>query len=152
MILNYTTKIDVDKTVAEITKNLAQHGASAIMTDYDKEGAVVALSFKLILEGQNMGFRLPCDWRPVYEILTKGKKFDNWNQAKNDRQKKLYREQAERTAWRIVKDWVEAQMALVETRMVTVPQVFLPYTVMRDGRTLSETVAHDPKFLLGDGK
>ena len=56
---------------------------------------------------------------------------------------------SERTAWRIVKDWVEAQMALVETRMVTVPQVFLPYTLMRNGRTLSETGAQDPKFLLG---
>jgi len=152
MILNYTTKIDVDKTVAEITKNLAQHGASAIMTDYDKDGAVVALSFKLILEGQNMGFRLPCDWRPVYEILTQGRKFNHWDEKKNTTQKKGYREQAERTAWRIVKDWVEAQMALVETRMVTVPQVFLPYTVMRDGRTLSETVAQDPKFLLGSGE
>ena len=46
--------------------------------------------------------------------------------------------QATRTAWRIVKDWVEAHIALVETQMVTAPQVFLPYAVMRDGRTLSE--------------
>jgi hypothetical protein len=59
--------------------------------------------------------------------------------------------QAVRTSWRIVKDWTEAQMALVETQMVTTAQVFLPYAVMRDGRTLGETVAQDPKFLLGGG-
>src|SRR5438552_18436509 len=45
--------------------------------------------------------------------------------------------QAVRVEWRIVKDWVEAQLALIETRMVTAQQVFLPYAIMRDGRTLS---------------
>ena len=59
--------------------------------------------------------------------------------------------QAVRTAWRIVKDWVEAQMALVETQMVTTRDVFLPYAVMRDGRTLSQHVQNDPGFLLGPG-
>jgi hypothetical protein len=43
-------------------------------------------------------------------------------------------------------------MALVETQMVTTQQVFLPYAVMGDGRTLSEHVASDPGFLLGEGK
>jgi hypothetical protein len=43
-----------------------------------------------------------------------------------------------RTAWRIIKDWVQAQLALVEINMVTVPQVFLPYAIMQDGRTLWE--------------
>jgi hypothetical protein len=49
------------------------------------------------------------------------------------------------------KDWVEAQLPLVEVNMVTVPQVVLPYAIMRDGRKLSEHVATNPKFLLGDG-
>ena len=151
MILNYTTKISVDKTIGEIMRSLATHGASAIMTNFDPSGKAIALSFQMILEGRTLGFRLPCDPKPVFAILTAGKKFDNWNQQKNDAQKKVFFEQAERTAWRIVKDWVEAQMALVETRMVTAPQVFLPYAVMRDGRVLSEHVATNPEFLLGSG-
>ena len=61
------------------------------------------------------------------------------------------RAQAVRVAWRIVKDWVEAQMALVETQMVTTAEVFLPYAVMKDGRTLAQHAAADPKFLLGEG-
>jgi hypothetical protein len=36
-LLNYTTKIDPDKTAAEIARCLSTHGASAIMTDY-KDG------------------------------------------------------------------------------------------------------------------
>lgn len=74
-ILNYTTKIDPDKTAAEIAKILSMNGASAVLTEYDeKEGVVRAISFKISLNGQSIGFRLPCSWEPIYEILVKGKK------------------------------------------------------------------------------
>jgi hypothetical protein len=150
-LLNYTTKIDPDKTAQEIARILSMHGASAVMTEYDPvDNFVTALSFKIKLNDQQMSFRLPTDWRPVYEILIKGKKkpYDDRRKAHFESEWKL---QAVRTSWRIVKDWTEAQMALVETQMVTTAQVFLPYAVMRDGRTLGETVAQDPKFLLGSG-
>jgi hypothetical protein len=35
--------------------------------------------------------------------------------------------QAERVAWRIVKDWLEAQLAIIRTEMVTLDQVMLAY-------------------------
>ena len=92
---------------------------------------------------QTIGFRLPCDWKPVLDILENDKKVPRY---------KVTREQAVSTAWRIVKDWVEAQMALVETRMATTQEVFLPYAIMPDGHTLAEKIISDPKFLLGDGK
>ena len=59
-------------------------------------------------------------------------------------------EQARRVAWRIIKDWVEAQMAIVATKMVTLPQVFLPYAVNKNGQTLYQIVAENPQLLLGD--
>ena len=142
-ILNYTTKIDPDKTASEIARCLSMHGASAVLTEYDEEnGYVKALSFKINVEGQSIGFRLPCDWKPVLEILENDKKVPRHM---------ANREQAVRVAWRIVKSWVEAQMALVETRMVSTAEVFLPYAVMKDGRTLSDKVKENPQFLLGSG-
>jgi len=152
-LLNYTTKIDPDKTAAEIARCLSMHGATAVMTEYDKEGGfVTSLSFKISLNEQSMAFRLPCDWKPVYAIITKGKKNPHWDEARKRRWITDWEAQAVRTAWRIVKDWVEAQMALVETQMVTTAEVFLPYAVMPDDRTLSEHVKANPGFLLGDGK
>ncbi len=152
MLLNYTTKIDPDKTASEISRCLSIHGAQAVMTEYYPETQIVsALSFKIKVGEQQMGFRLPCDWRPVFTILSKGKRFSDYSNRDKHR-KSEFELQAVRTAWRIVKDWVEAQMALVETKMVTVGEVFLPYTVMRDGRTLAQTVTSDPKFLLGNGE
>ena len=96
----------------------------------------------------SLTFRLPLDWRPVYVILTRGLKFNSRDEERNVERKNRYRERAERTAWRIVKDWVDAQMALVEMKMITAPQVFLPYAIMRNGKTLSETVIQNPQMLL----
>lgn len=143
-LLNYTTKIDADKTAQEIAKCLSMHGAKAVLTEYDeREGLVKAISFRINLNGQDIAFRLPCDWKPVLKILE--------NDSNVPRPKKT-QEQAVRTAWRIVKDWVEAQMALVETQMVSTLQVFLPYAEGRDGKTLYETITDNPSFLLGEGK
>lgn len=152
MLLNYTTKIDPDRTAQEISKYLSLHGAQAVLTEYDEKEAIVsAISFKVKMGEQVMTFRLPCDWRPVYTILTKDKKVP-WDSKRKIHFESEWKMQSVRTAWRIVKDWVEAQMALVETQMVTTAQVFLPYAVAKDGRTLSEHMVENPEFLLGDGQ
>lgn len=145
-LLNYTTKIDADKTAQEIARCLSKHGAQAVLTEYDeKDGYVTAISFKINLEGKRVGFRLPCDWKPVLEILKNDPNVRSRSRVAIDRVL------AVRVAWRIVKDWVEAQMALVETRMVTTQQVFLPYAVMKSGETLYEKIQENPQFLLRDG-
>lgn len=141
-LLNYTTKIDPEQTISEIQKMLSKHGVTAMMTEYDGPH-VDSVSFRMNVKGQPMGFKLPCNWRAVLEIFkkdTKARKRGCVNDA-----------QAIRTAWRIVFEWIRAQLALVEVNMVTVPQIFLPYTIMRDGRTLAEHVESNPSFLLGEG-
>jgi hypothetical protein len=143
-LLNYTTKIDADKTASEIAKCLSMHGAQAVLTEYDpKDSYVTAISFRISLDGQSIAFRLPCDWKPVLTIL---------EQDRHVPRSLTNREQAVRVAWRIVKDWVEAQMALVETKMANVQSVFLPYAVMKNGLTMAENVSKNPSMLLGDGK
>lgn len=156
-LLNYTSNVDADKTAQEIARCLSLHGAKAVLTEYDeKEQTIKSISFKISLNDTEMSFRLPCDWKPVFELLLKDKPID-FNQDFTAKQLKRYEHriselklQSVRTAWRIVKDWVEAQMALVETQMVTTQQVFLPYAIMRDGRTLSEGIVENPNLLLGN--
>ena len=58
-------------------------------------------------------------------------------------------EQANRTAWRIIKEWIPAQMALIETEMVTVEEVFLPY-MLTGKQTLYQALSNgDLKMLPG---
>lgn len=140
-LLNYTTSIAPQKTVMEIQQALAKAGASSIMADYDTDGNVVALSFRLKADGQDIAFKLPTAWRPVLETL----KRQNVNRSLQTP------EQALRVAWRITKHWVDAQLAIIETRMVTTAQVFLPYAITKDGSTVYEYIAQNQGLLLGAG-
>ena len=63
----------------------------------------------------------------------------------------LKEEHVYRVAWRIIKDWVEAQMALLETEMVKIEQIFLPYIITKDGKTVYEIMA-GLNFQLPEGR
>lgn len=141
-LLNYTTKVPVVRSVAEIQKLLVKHGASSIMQDYDDDQELIAISFSLKLNNQQLAFRLPIDWKSTYAVM-------NMDDTPS---RYVYEDQARRVSWRIVKDWVEVQLAIAETGMVTIPQVFLPYAIREDGRTLYQVIAEDPQLLLGGNK
>lgn len=141
-LLNYTTKIDSFKTVGQIQRMLAQAGASAVMNEFDDNGYIIALSFKIRLGEQEIAFKLPTDWRPVLRVLEEDRRVPASLCTK---------EQALRVAWRITKDWIEAQLAFIETAMVTTAQVFLPYAVTANGQSLYEYIGQNTQLLLGEG-
>ena len=59
-------------------------------------------------------------------------------------------EQAERIAWRNVKDWIAAQVALVETEQATMDELFFPKLVDQNERTLYEAFQAG-HLMLGSG-
>ena len=122
-----TTKISPEKTVAEIQALLGQNGATAVMTEYGPKGEVLAVSFKVRWKGKEIPFRLPSKWEAVRELLKAKRTKDLDGQAR-------------RTAWRCVLRWVEAQMALIKTGQVELPQVFLPYLQTGLNQTLYDLV------------
>ena len=138
-ILNYTTTIESYKTVAEIEKILVKHKAKSIMKDYQDE-SIVALSFLIDVGSNQIPIKLPAKIEECYMVLCNEKK----NGTKNI---KATKEQAERVAWRILKDWIEAQMALLDINMVKFEEVFMPYIVDSNGRTLFEKL-EERQFLL----
>lgn len=144
-LLNYTTTIEAAKTVSEIHRILAKHGARAILTNYNDEGHIESLSFQVDTPSGRLGIRLPIDPDAVLKVLTQQNRLGKVpNRYANHAQ-------AVRVAWRIVKDWVEAQMAILETEMVKMEQIFLPYVLADDGRTLYEVMV-DRHFLLTSGE
>ena len=146
-LLNYTTTIEPEQTIGEIQRMLSRYNVQAMMTEYDGP-QVSAVSFRLDIGGKPLSFQLPCNWRAVAQIFKEPKHRTKLRLRKGP----TLEEQAARTAWRIIKSWMEAQLALVEINMVTLPQIFLPYAIMSDGRTLSEHIESDPSLLLGGGK
>lgn len=136
-ILNYTTSVNVFKTLGEIQMQLVKHGAKKIMQDYDDDGNIVALSFLVDTPTGPRGIRLPANVDAVHAVLTR-------------QRIKCDREQAERVAWRIVKDWVEAQMAILESEMVQMDEIFLPYMVNGSGQTLFQAYRDNQLMLEGN--
>lgn len=136
-LLNYTTKVDTYTTLGSIQGQLVKHGAKKIMQDYDDHGRIAALTFLIDTPAGMRGIRLPANVDKVHSVL--------------HRQKiKCDREQAERVAWRIVKDWVEAQMAILESEMVQMDEIFLPYMVNNNGQTFFEAYRNN-QLMLGEG-
>lgn len=122
-IKNYTTTIDVHKSLGEIQAALSGHGARKIMLDYDENGLPVGIAFGIETPMGPRGFLLPANVAGVRAIF--------------DQQKvKAPSGQAERTAWRNVRDWIMAQMAIIEAGQVEMEEVFFPYLTDQKGRTL----------------
>lgn len=138
-ILNYTTKIGPSKTIGEISQCLVRHGARKIVTDYDDQGNAIGVTFSIDLDGHPVLFALPCNWQGVLMAMEKDRAVTRAF---------VNKDQAIRVAWRIIKDWVEAQMAIVEAQLATTVQVFLPYAVTNTGDTFYERIAAGEKTLL----
>lgn len=126
-ILNYTTGIDTWKTLSEIQQILSAHGVTHM--SIKNEGSLpVSMIFTVETATGPLNFSLPCNYQGVLTRLKKEKKVPA--RLKNE-------EQALRVGWRIVKDWVEAQMAMVSVECASVVEVFMPYLVVQaTGETL----------------
>lgn len=132
-LLNYTTKVGVEKTLVEIHKRLVTAGARNVSTDY-AEGLATAVSFVIATPIGAFAYRLPADAEAAWRVLTQQARSHKLGRSAAF----FTREQAARVAWRIVKDWLEAQLALIELEMATIDQVMLPYLVTDSGATLYE--------------
>lgn len=132
-ILNYTTQVDAYKTVTEIMKLLGSFGAGDIHIKNDNDGNPIALSFSFMVENNMVVFKLPCNYLGVFEVMKKDIKVLNKYKTKG---------QALRVSWRILKDWVQAQLAIIQSKLATMPEVFLPYVVLPNGSTFFEHISN----------
>lgn len=126
-----STEISAEKTAAQVVGLLAQSGARKIMQDYEG-GKIVALSFTMMLNGQESPFRLPINTNAIVDLMKQREK------AKKSayHRRSVDVEQCERIAWRQVYRWLQAQLALLETNMVTSTEIFLPYLLLANRQTL----------------
>lgn len=122
-IKNYTSGVSVYDSLGAIQGALAKHGARQIMVEYDDKGKPSGVMFTIETPEGRRGFALPANVDGVVAVFAK-------QRIRTDR------EQAERTAWKNLFDWVAAQMALIESGMVQMDEVFLPYLTDGKGHTL----------------
>lgn len=135
-IKNYTTKIDCYQSIGEIQGALAKHGARKIMIDYDNTGVPVGIAFAIQTGEQAQAFILPANINGVMAVFKK-------------QNLKADMEQAKRTAWRNVRDWIMAQLAFIESGNVQMDEIFLPY--LSDGKKTLYQAYKSGQLLLDGG-
>lgn len=145
--LNYTTKVPASQTVGEVTAMLAAAGASAVGTTYEG-GRPTGLNFLLPTAGGVYPFALPVRVDAVQRYLAAAERAGEFASSRKARGTYTTREHAERVAWRVVKDWLEAQLAMVAAELATLDEVMLPYRQI-DGRSLCQLVTEQILALPG---
>ena len=127
-IKNYTSTVDAIKSMANIESYLVEIGAKNINKEY-KDKVCVGIMFLLDvdeLNGQTIPFKLTAEKEKCYQVLLEKKEKETVRGVKEGAKEKI-REQAERTAWKIVSDWVEIQCSMVMLEQAKPLQMFLPY-------------------------
>lgn len=134
---NYTSDVPVNETIRKIENVLVRCGVSGIMKEYaGTSGEIVAITFRIETATGPLTIRLPADKRKATEALfmdyAEGEKLsDDGNHVRYNARKKKRRidfaEQGARTAWKIMQDWTEVQMSLIQLGQADTLQVFLPY-------------------------
>jgi len=120
-IKNYTSTVPASTSMSRIEQYLVNAGASDISKKYDGNKTCVSITFRMIVNLIPVFFQLTAKVDACYKVLYAEVKRPN-----PDTKQKIL-QQAERTAWKIISDWVEIQITMVQLEQADLIQVFLPY-------------------------
>jgi len=134
-IKNYTSSVPADRSILQIEQILIGMGALNIAKEYDGFGKVDSISFSIQKDQGVIPFKLPARREPIKKLFLK--EYRRPSQFQID----SAAAQADRTAWKNVKEWVELQATMIKLEQVEFMEVFLPYVLnMGNGKTFFETV------------
>ncbi len=120
-IKNYTSQISAKRSIDYIETQLVKHGARSIMKIYDNK-RVTGICFAISVDGVDLPFKLPARIKEAEKVL-----YSQLGPRTRKETKDKIPAQAERTAWKIISDWVEAQMAMIELSQIDITEMMLSY-------------------------
>lgn len=130
-IANYSTSIDPVKTAGEVMGMLSAHGASNVNVTYE-QGVQSGLGFTIPTEFGVRAFELPVRVAGVLRAMQGDRAIPR---------SKCTQVQASRVAWRVARDWLRAQLALIDAGLAGLDEVMMPYMLADGGRTAWELYA-----------
>ena len=118
---NYTSSVSVVNSINKIEHRLVSAGATHIAKVYDDEKNVKGITFQIPVNDKPLIFKLPAKSESVFNVL--------WGGVRRPRPetKENIQQQAARTAWKLLSDWVDIQISLIKIQQVELLEVFLPY-------------------------
>jgi len=123
-IKNYTSAIPVERIISYIESELVKIGIAHIEKTYKDN--------------------LPANLEASFEIIKNIPEYKSKN-------KEWLRSQSNRTAWKLVFDWIQIQIAMIQLKQVEALQVFLPYVYDAvSNKTFYEKIVASNYKLLGE--
>ncbi len=113
--------------------------------EYDGDAMPISLTFTITFYDKPLQFKVPCNANGVLKAMTKPR-------SGVPRSSQTIA-QARRVAWRIIKDWTEAQLAIVESQQAQMAEVFMPYVLDNGtGQTMFERFTESTQKQLTAGQ
>ena len=91
---------------------------------------------ELIHQAVLRDYMLPVDSVAMRSALSKALKADRPHVGKAEFERMFTMEHARDVAWRVIRDWLEAQLAIIAAQMAVLDQVMLPYLEVSQGESL----------------
>lgn len=132
---NYTSNVPVSQTIYKIEQVLIRCGVTGITKEYGTNSEITAIRFHIPIKNKEVTIRLPADaekaqdalWRDYAgEDITPDGTTIKWG-CKKKLRRTSFREQGQRTAWKIIQDWIEVQMSMIQMQQADTVEVFMPY-------------------------
>ena len=123
-IKNYTSSVSAETTIARMEAKLAAAGVDGIMKMYNEKRQVSAIAFRITLD-RTYSVKLPANAEACFQALWK--EYCRRTVRPREATKATIREQAHRTAWKLLEDWVLVQLSMVEMNQADFREVFLAY-------------------------
>lgn len=122
---NYTSSVPVERSIMMIEKLLMDAGALNISKSMNPDTREVeGVIFLINVNQKPILFKLPSKVEQCYKIMMKEVS------ARSAYKKEVVankRAQAQRTAWKLLYDWVSIQVSMIQIEQVELMEVFLPY-------------------------
>lgn len=129
----YRVRVGYQQTINEIQTRLIKAGAKKIVFDYEGE-LPISITFSYPFKGELIFFSLPIRFNGIIKLMKIQKIAGDDEHAIN-------------MGWRIMKDWIVAQLALVDSEVAELPEVFLPYAITNNGDNLYDFIKGDSQIL-----
>jgi len=138
---NYTSSVPASRSAANIEKYLVEIGATDILKNYQNQ-ELMAISFKMPTEVGEIPVKLPANVAAVYELMQ-----ENRTSHLSMVQKRKMIDQAARTAWKTLHEWVMIQTQMILLKQAKFEEIFMPYIwIAKSGQTLFQK--HEKQLLM----
>lgn len=130
--LNYTTTVSAEKTAGECLEILRKHGAKRTGLAYGGDKLPMGITFVLDTRWGPRGYEIAVNVEGTHQALVRA-----WQRGEIKRSYTAPA-QGQRVAWRVVKLWLESNLALVEAGLQEAERVLLPYMLLAPEHTMFE--------------